>query len=56
MRHNMYAGYTLTRIDFLLGFPALQNSLLYLTAFLIEVALVVREELIPNRMLVPLRE
>ena len=46
VRHPMYAGYTLTHIGFLLGFPSLQNSLLYLTAFLIEVARLLREELI----------
>jgi protein-S-isoprenylcysteine O-methyltransferase Ste14 len=46
VRHPMYAGYTLTHIGFLLGFPSLQNFLLYLTTFLIEVARLVREELI----------
>src|SRR5262249_35636999 len=49
LRHPMYAGYTLTHIGFLLGFPSLQNSLLYFTAFLIEVARLMREELILNR-------
>jgi protein-S-isoprenylcysteine O-methyltransferase Ste14 len=44
VRHPMYAGYTFTHIGFLLGFPSLQNSLLYLTAFLIEVARLIREE------------
>jgi hypothetical protein len=42
----MYAGYTLIHIGFLLGFPSLQNFLLYLTTFLIEVARLLREELI----------
>ena len=46
VRHPMYAGYTLTHIGFLLGFPSLQNFLLYLTIFLIEVARLMREELI----------
>src|SRR5262249_28420672 len=46
VRHPMYAGYTLTHIGFLLGFPSLQNFLLYLTTFLIEVARLMREELI----------
>jgi protein-S-isoprenylcysteine O-methyltransferase Ste14 len=46
VRHPMYAGYTLTHIGFLLGFPSLQNSLLYLIALLIEVARLLREELI----------
>jgi protein-S-isoprenylcysteine O-methyltransferase Ste14 len=49
LRHPMYAGYTLTHIGFLLGFPSLQNSLLYFTAFLIEVARLMREELILNQ-------
>jgi protein-S-isoprenylcysteine O-methyltransferase Ste14 len=49
VRHPMYAGYTLTHIGFLLGFPSLQNSLLYFTAFLIEVARLMREELILNQ-------
>jgi protein-S-isoprenylcysteine O-methyltransferase Ste14 len=49
LRHPMYAGYTLTHIGFLLGFPSLQNGLLYLTAFLVEVARLMREELILNQ-------
>jgi protein-S-isoprenylcysteine O-methyltransferase Ste14 len=49
VRHPMYAGYTLTHIGFLLGFPSLQNFLLYFAAFLIEVARLLREELILNR-------
>ncbi len=44
----MYAGYTLTHIGFLLGFPLLQNSLLYFTAFLIDVTRLVREESVLN--------
>jgi protein-S-isoprenylcysteine O-methyltransferase Ste14 len=48
VRHPMYAGYTLTHIGFLLGFPSLQNFLLYLTVFFIEVARLLREELILN--------
>jgi protein-S-isoprenylcysteine O-methyltransferase Ste14 len=48
VRHPMYAGYTLTHIGFLLGFPSLQNFLLYLTTFLIEVARLMREELVLN--------
>jgi protein-S-isoprenylcysteine O-methyltransferase Ste14 len=46
VRHPIYAGYTLTHIGFLLGFPSLQNFLLYFTTFLIEVARLLREELI----------
>jgi protein-S-isoprenylcysteine O-methyltransferase Ste14 len=49
VRHPMYAGYTLTHIGFLLGFFSLQNLLLYFTAFLIEVARLLREELILNQ-------
>src|SRR5262245_10378049 len=49
VRHPMYSGYTLTHIGFLLGFPSLQNSLLYFTAFLIEVVRIFREELILNQ-------
>jgi protein-S-isoprenylcysteine O-methyltransferase Ste14 len=49
VRHPMYAGYTLTHIGFLLGFPSLQNSLLFFTVFLIEIARLMREELILNR-------
>jgi protein-S-isoprenylcysteine O-methyltransferase Ste14 len=46
VRHPMYAGYTLTHIGFLLGFPSLQNALLYFAAFSVEVARLMREELI----------
>src|SRR5215471_21522466 len=49
LRHPMYAGYTLTHIGFLIGFPSLHNFLLYLTTFLIEVARLLREELILNK-------
>jgi protein-S-isoprenylcysteine O-methyltransferase Ste14 len=49
LRHPMYAGYTLTHIGFLLGFPSLHNFLLYLTTFLIEVARLLREELVLNK-------
>jgi len=49
VRHPMYAGYTLTHIGFLLGFPLLQNSLLYFAAFLIEVVRLLREEVILNQ-------
>ena len=49
LRHPMYAGYTLTHIGFLLGFPSLQNFLLYLTVFFIEVARLMREELVLSK-------
>ena len=49
VRHPMYAGYTLTHIGFLLGFPSLQNLFLYLVTFLIEVARLMREELVLSK-------
>jgi protein-S-isoprenylcysteine O-methyltransferase Ste14 len=49
LRHPMYAGYTLIHIGFLLGFPSLWNFLLYLTTLLIEVARLLREELILSK-------
>jgi protein-S-isoprenylcysteine O-methyltransferase Ste14 len=49
LRHPMYAGYTLTHIGFLLGFPSLQNFLLYFTTFLIEIARLMREELVLSK-------
>ena len=49
VRHPMYAGYTVIHIGFLLGFPSLQNFLLYLVTFLIEVARLLREELVLNK-------
>lgn len=48
VRHPMYAGYTITHIGFLLGFPSLQNTLLYFITFAIQVARVFREERILN--------
>ena len=49
VRHPMYAGYTLTHIGFLIGFPSLQNLLVYFATFLVEVARLIREELILNK-------
>jgi protein-S-isoprenylcysteine O-methyltransferase Ste14 len=49
VRHPMYAGYTLIHVGFLLGFPSLHNSVLYFTTFSIEVARLMREELILNQ-------
>jgi protein-S-isoprenylcysteine O-methyltransferase Ste14 len=49
VRHPMYAGYTLTHIGFLLGFPSLQNFLLYAITCLIEIARLMREERILNQ-------
>ncbi len=44
LRHPTYAGYTLTHIGFLLGFPSLQNALLYAGLFAIELVRLLREE------------
>jgi protein-S-isoprenylcysteine O-methyltransferase Ste14 len=49
VRHPMYAGYTLTHIGFLLGYPSLRNFLLYFTVFLIEIARLLREEMLLNQ-------
>lgn len=49
VRHPIYAGYTLTHIGFLLGFPSVQNALIYLAAFSIEVARLLREESFLNK-------
>lgn len=49
VRHPMYAGYMLTHVGFLLGFPLLQNALLYLVVLLIEVARILREEALLGR-------
>lgn len=44
VRHPIYAGYTLTHVGFLLGFPSLANSLLYLAVLLVQIARIMREE------------
>jgi len=49
VRHPIYAGYTLTHIGFLLGFPSLQNAALYAAVFAIEVVRLLREEAVLNR-------
>jgi protein-S-isoprenylcysteine O-methyltransferase Ste14 len=49
VRHPIYAGYTLTHIGFLLGFPSLLNPLLYAGIFAIEVARLLREEALLGR-------
>jgi protein-S-isoprenylcysteine O-methyltransferase Ste14 len=49
LRHPMYAGYTLTHIGFLLGFPSLQNTLLYAGVLALNVARILREEAILTR-------
>jgi protein-S-isoprenylcysteine O-methyltransferase Ste14 len=45
----MYAGYRLTHIGFLLGFPSLANTLLYAAALALNVARILREEAILAR-------
>ncbi len=49
VRHPIYAGYTLTHIGFLLGFPSLQNAALYAAVFAIEVMRLLREEAVLKR-------
>ena len=49
VRHPIYAGYTLTHIGFLLGFPSLQNAALYAVTFAIEVTRLMREEALLKR-------
>ena len=49
LRHPMYFGYTLTHLGFLLGFPSLQNTLLYGAVFGAQVARLLREERILMR-------
>jgi protein-S-isoprenylcysteine O-methyltransferase Ste14 len=49
VRHPIYAGYTLTHIGFLFGFPSLQNALHYVAALAIEVARLLREEAVLGR-------
>jgi protein-S-isoprenylcysteine O-methyltransferase Ste14 len=44
VRHPIYAGYTLTHVGFLIGFPSLPNSLLYAAVLAIEIARLTREE------------
>ncbi len=44
VRHPMYAGYVVTHIGFLLGFPSLRNAILYLAALAIQIARLKREE------------
>jgi protein-S-isoprenylcysteine O-methyltransferase Ste14 len=44
IRHPIYAGYTLTHIGFVVGYPSQQNALLYAITFAIQVARLFREE------------
>lgn len=44
VRHPMYAGYFLTHIGFMLGFPSARNVLLYFMALAIQIVRISREE------------
>jgi protein-S-isoprenylcysteine O-methyltransferase Ste14 len=44
VRHPIYAGYAVTHIGFLVGFPSVWNTLLYVAAFLVQLARIAREE------------
>ncbi|MGH9550333.1 MAG: methyltransferase family protein [Terriglobales bacterium] len=44
VRHPIYAGYIITHVGFLLGFPSLWNVGLYSTQLLVQVARLLREE------------
>jgi len=48
VRHTMYAGYTILHIGFLLSFPSLWNIVLYSTELAIQLARLLREELLLN--------
>jgi protein-S-isoprenylcysteine O-methyltransferase Ste14 len=49
LRHPMYAGYTLTHIGFLLGFPSAGNALLYGVVLALNIGRILREEAILGR-------
>jgi protein-S-isoprenylcysteine O-methyltransferase Ste14 len=44
VRHPIYAGYTISHIGFLLGFPSLHNFVLYSAALALQIARLMREE------------
>lgn len=44
LRHPMYAGYMMTHIGFLIGFPSLQNAALYGATFAVQIGRLLREE------------
>lgn len=46
VRHPIYAGYIVSHIGFLLGYPSLQNGLLYLATFGLQIVRIMREEAI----------
>jgi protein-S-isoprenylcysteine O-methyltransferase Ste14 len=49
LRHPMYAGYTLTHIGFLIGFPSWRNALLYAAVLAVEIGRLLREEAVLRR-------
>ena len=49
VRHPMYAGYTILHVGFLLAFPSLWNIVLYSTELTIQMARLLREELLLNQ-------
>ena len=49
VRHPMYAGYTILHVGFLLAFPSIWNLALYSTELAIQVARLLREELLLNQ-------
>ena len=49
VRHPMYAGYTIIHLGFLLSFPSLWNAVLYSTQLAIQMARLLREELLLNQ-------
>jgi len=49
VRHPIYAGYTLTHVGFLAGFPDWRNALLYAGVLAIEIARIFREEAVLRR-------
>jgi protein-S-isoprenylcysteine O-methyltransferase Ste14 len=49
VRHPMYAGYTILHVGFLLAFPSIWNIVLYSTELGIQIARLLREELLLNQ-------
>jgi protein-S-isoprenylcysteine O-methyltransferase Ste14 len=49
VRHPIYAGYTIIHVGFLLSFPSLWNAVLYSTQLAIQMARLLREELLLNQ-------
>jgi protein-S-isoprenylcysteine O-methyltransferase Ste14 len=49
VRHPMYAGYMVIHAGFLIGFPSLHNTLLYGSAFAIQIGRLLREEAVLKR-------